>query len=125
VDDLKFTLILLHFKMTQLETKVINESSSEVTLQLSNAGVNLVIEKLKNGECYLIKSEPNATYREYWVGAVKGTPIVFSSDDCLSNKEIKINEGNVVKMIPRGDEHTSSASSESLGAKFLGFLGFK
>ncbi|KAG0555587.1 hypothetical protein KC19_12G180200 [Ceratodon purpureus] len=111
--------------MTQLETKVINESSSEVTLQLNNAGAYLDIEKLKKGQYYLIKTEPNATYREYWVGVVKDSPITFTSDDCIGSKEIKINEGNVVKMIPRGDEHTSSASSQSLGAKILGLLGFK
>ncbi|KAG0599860.1 hypothetical protein M758_12G183800 [Ceratodon purpureus] len=104
--------------MTQLETKVMNESSSEVTLELNNAGAPIEIGNVKNGDYYLIKTEPNATYREYWVGAVKGTPLVFSSDDCLTNKEIKITEDKV-EMIPRGDEH----SSQTLGAKIRSFFG--
>jgi hypothetical protein len=110
--------------MAQLETSVINDSGGDVTLQLSNAGTHLEIQKLKSGERCPIKSDPNATYREYWVVAVKGTPVVFSSDDCIVHKEIRIKDDGKHEMTPRGD-HDQEAAPESFGTKILGLFGVK
>lgn len=87
--------------MATRDTIVQNDSGSPVELKLSNAGVHLKIKKIENGGSYTIQSEPNATYREYWVGSVEGTPIVFSSDDCIENEKIIIQPGGTAQNIPR------------------------
>ena len=106
--------------MATCDTIVQNDSGSQVELKLSNAGVHLKIKKIENGESYTIKSEPNATYREYWVGSVEGTPIVFSSDDCLENEKIIIQSGGTAQNIPR--KHATS--QKGLLARLGELVGF-
>lgn len=89
--------------MTTCYTKVANENGKEVVLKMSNAGVHIKVKSVKRGECYTITPEPNATYREYRVGEVEGTPIVFSSDDCLKNEEVIIKTDGEFQMNKRSD----------------------
>jgi hypothetical protein len=106
-----------YVRMTKCETKVTNGSGSKVVLKLSNGGTHVILKEIEDRQWHTIGTEPNATYREYWVGSIEGTPILFSSDDCLGNKEIKIQNGGKVEMIPRipnqdTSVHTVGASSE-------------
>lgn len=79
----------------EFSTEVINESDNDYLLKEGNAGVYSILKQLeKRRGRFTIRYNPNATYREYWVGTDKAeVETVFSSDDCMDYDCITIRNG--------------------------------
>lgn len=79
-------------------TTVINLSGNDYVLKEGNAGVYSQMSKLppRSGK-FTIQCNPNATYREYWVGTdLAKVATIISSDDCMEYEVIKIKDDPVV-----------------------------
>ena len=76
-----------------LKTRFHNKTSEEVELKEGNGGVYSFLQNLKSNDHYDVVFDPNATYREYWVGSNSKGSITISSDDCVENENITIKDG--------------------------------
>lgn len=92
-----------------LTTTFQNSTGETFELKEGNAGVYSPLATLKDGQTYDVTFDPNATYREYWVGSTtKGMVVTITSDDCTDHKYITVMKGGRLDKIrrlqqPKGD----------------------
>lgn len=81
-------------------TKFINGTDEKLEVKEGNAGVYSKIAIVGPGGSCDVKCDPNATYREYWVGTnASGMVVTINSDDCADSEAITVVDrmGNIVK----------------------------
>jgi hypothetical protein len=77
-----------------LTTTFHNDTGETFELKEGNAGVYTHLTTLKDGKTFDVTFDPNATYREYWVGSTtKGMFVTITTDDCTDNDHIKVMKG--------------------------------
>lgn len=82
-----------------LTTTVTNGTQNPLILKEGTAGMKRLLVTLGPHQCYTIKVDANATYREYWCAAKHDDPnaVILSSDDCQEFMKVLIKlkvEGN-------------------------------
>lgn len=88
-----------------LTTTFHNKTGETFELKEGNAGVYSHLKTLEDGKTYDVTFDPNATYREYWVGSTtKGMVVTITSDDCTAHKEIKVMKGGRLDKIERSQQ---------------------
>lgn len=93
-----------------LKTTFHNITGETFELREGNAGVYAHLATLKDGKTHEVTFDPNATYREYWVGSTtKQMVITITSDDCTDHKEIKVMKGGELDKIPRSQQPKGDA----------------
>ena len=78
-------------------TEVVNETDVVITLKQGSAGVFSVVGQVQPKKTHKIRVDTSTTYREYWCAVQPSTDpdqdkVVFSSDDCIEFKKVKIYE---------------------------------
>jgi len=87
-----------------LSTRFNNKTGAEFDLKEGNAGIYSKLATVPNDGHYDVKFDPNATYREYWVGTnSRGMVVTISSDDCAASDIIDIQSDLKIKKYPRSE----------------------
>jgi hypothetical protein len=95
-------------------TKFINGTQERLEVKEGNAGIYSKIASVAPGGSCNVQCDPNATYREFWVGTnSSGMVVTINSDDCAESEEITVVDrtGNIIKT-PRS-KPGSTAKSKS------------
>lgn len=93
-----------------LKTTFHNATGETFELKEGNAGVYSHLTTLKDGKTFDVTFDPNATYREYWVGSTtKGLVVTITSDDCNDNSNIKVLHGGRLDKTPRNPQSKGTA----------------
>lgn len=94
-----------------LSTRFHNKTGEAFDLKEGNAGIYSKLATVLNDEHYDVSFDPNATYREYWVGTnSRGIIVTISSDDCADSESIDIHTGPKIEKHPRTDASKQSPS---------------
>jgi trehalose-6-phosphatase len=110
------------------ETKLTNTlKDKEVQVREGNAGVTRLLTTLKPGASTTVRTDPNATYKEYVMMTLPdNTKLpVLSSDDFADHKEIDIvEEDNVVwkGTVPRRPVTVASPVEAPVSSPQPGFI---
>ena len=91
-----------------LSTRFHNKTTEEVELKEGNGGVYSSLKTLKSNDHYDVVFDPNATYREYWVGSNSKGSITISSDDCVEHDDITITDGPKADMKRRSKQNSQN-----------------
>lgn len=111
-------------------TVVNNLVDVDLLLKEGNAGVYRKLSTLtKGGGKYVIVVNPNATYREYWIGEESHSAIVvIPSDDAIECGELRVGlvDGKFsVTRIPRkANSFSKRAEEKGFIGRILKFVGF-
>jgi hypothetical protein len=85
-----------------LSTRFHNKTGEAFDLKEGNAGIYSKLATVSNADHYDVSFDPNATYREYWVGTnSRGMVVTISSDDCADSESINIYSGPKIVKNPR------------------------
>lgn len=77
--------------MAKIETKLHNLTEIEIELKAGNHAIFRTIARIKPKGTYVVSSNANETYKEYWCAMqASKEKIILSSDDCMDWKEIAI-----------------------------------
>ena len=83
-------------------TKFINGTQEKLEVKEGNAGIYSKVATVPPGGNCNLTYDPNATYREYWVGTnSSGMVVTINSDDCADSEEITVVDrmGNIRKTL--------------------------
>lgn len=85
-----------------LSTRFNNKTGDSFDLKEGNAGIYSKLATVPDNQHYDVSFDPNATYREYWVGTnSRGMVVTISSDDCADSESIDIQRDLQITKRPR------------------------
>ena len=105
-----------------LITKFINGTKEVLEVKEGNAGIYSKIATVQAGESCDVYCDPNATYREYWVGTnSSGMVVTITSDDCADSETITVVDqmGKIKK-----EKRQPLGHRRAVPFRWLGLLGF-
>ncbi|KAG0599781.1 hypothetical protein M758_12G178200 [Ceratodon purpureus] len=79
---------------TVITTTITNGSGSTLEIYKGSGGIYAKLGKLERDKIFPIKTDVNATYREYKISSIKekNLSLYISSDDLMQYSEIKVSE---------------------------------